>query len=189
MGFFSSIWKGVKKVVKSPVGKIALAAAGAYFLAPAVLGATAAGTGAAAGSALSSSALSSSISASLFSGAVPPLQAATVGALSSSTAGMAAGAAGSAGLLSKGLELAKTAGNVSQVAGLFKGAGAGATAAPVPKMSISGDGGQEEALMKAEDEKRKRLLAVNARGLPGQLTPAGGVGGSASVARKMLLGQ
>lgn len=62
MGFFSSIFKGVKKafskvvevgkkIIKSPIGKIALVAAGAYFLAPAIIGAAGAGGAAAAGTA------------------------------------------------------------------------------------------------------------------------------------------
>lgn len=40
-----------------------------------------------------------------------------------------------------------------------------------------------------EDEKRKRLLALNAGGSAGQLTPAGGVTGASQLARKTLTGQ
>lgn len=40
-----------------------------------------------------------------------------------------------------------------------------------------------------EDERRKRLVALNAGAGQGQLTPAGGVAGQATVARKTLLGQ
>lgn len=39
-----------------------------------------------------------------------------------------------------------------------------------------------------EEEKRKRLVALNASGGAGQLTPAGGVAGQANTTRKMLLG-
>lgn len=43
-----------------------------------------------------------------------------------------------------------------------------------------------------EDDRRKRIIAMNAGGQTGQMgqmTPAGGVGGQASVSRKTLLGQ
>lgn len=39
-----------------------------------------------------------------------------------------------------------------------------------------------------EEEKKRRIVALNAGGIPGQLTPAGGVQGAATVSRKALLG-
>lgn len=48
---------------------------------------------------------------------------------------------------------------------------------------------QNEAKEKQDDERRKRLLALQAGGKqPGQLTGPGGVQGQASTARKQLLG-
>lgn len=46
-----------------------------------------------------------------------------------------------------------------------------------------------DAMNQEEEERRRRLLALNASGGNGQMTPAGGVQGSAPVTRKTLMGQ
>lgn len=53
-----------------------------------------------------------------------------------------------------------------------------------PARDTSSDNREQE-----EEAKRKRIVALNAQGRPGQLTPAGGVQGGETVARKQLLGQ
>ena len=57
------------------------------------------------------------------------------------------------------------------------------TTAPAPKPAI--DPNDPDVIA---DEARKRRIALNAGPQPGQMTPAGGAAGQATVQRKTLLG-
>lgn len=61
---------------------------------------------------------------------------------------------------------------------------------PAPVVTAKAPSGPSasEIAERKDDERRKRTLALNAGGNAGQLTPAGGVQGQASLARKQLMG-
>jgi hypothetical protein len=58
-----------------------------------------------------------------------------------------------------------------------------------PKPSTGTTKSPADVAADEEEERRKRLLALNAGGATGQFTPAGGDTSAATVARKTLLGQ
>jgi hypothetical protein len=177
MGFFSRIFKAVKKVAKFA---LPIAAIAAPFLAPALLGASALGTFAA-GGALGASSVGAGfagLGASIGAGSLG------VGTLGSS---LAAGMAGG-GFFSNAMSAMKTVNAFSSIGGLLKGAPKVPQAAGAAVRTQGASGA--DAMKKAEEVARAKRLALMQGGLQaGQLTGAQGVQGAANTARKTLLGQ
>ena len=161
---FKSIAKVVKKVVSSPLGKIALVAAGAYFAAPAILGAT----GAAGGAAASGAAAAGTTGATLGTAGATLGGTAATAAAGSAASGIAAGA----GLTTTATAAATTASSGFFGSTAFKAASTAASlgsaassllAKPqIPTMNSPSDGDiSAEAARNAELERdRKRRGAA-----------------------------
>ena len=77
--------------------------------------------------------------------------------------------------------------SVASSLGLFGGKKKPSAAVPAAAAKPAGPSPTEVA-QKEDEDRRKRILALNQKGQTGQLTPAGGVQGEGTTTRKQLLG-